>query len=185
MSTGLKTGPFRYSANPQNWRRLTTQILTGTKWCSGAQVGPNALVFGQLRVLCAGFPSAIPVQSTVCRQTLPGLVKWESVCASSYLLRSSLELSDTKVHEPQIRALLGTASHFCEVVFLQSKTVPNGTTLSLGILRVIRGLSEVWCFGHRTCCSMTRSWSESLSFSSFTCVPIQVTILNPGTVFDP
>jgi len=35
--------------------------------------------------------------------------------ASSSLL-SSLELSDTKVHEPQIRALLGTASHFCEEV---------------------------------------------------------------------
>jgi len=27
-------------------------------------------------------------------------------------------LSDTKVYEPQIRALLGTASHFCEVVVL-------------------------------------------------------------------
>jgi len=25
-------------------------------------------------------------------------------------------LSDTKVYEPDIRALLGTASHFCEVV---------------------------------------------------------------------
>ena len=31
---------------------------------------------------------------------------------------SSLELSDTHVYEPQIRALLGTASHFCEVVVL-------------------------------------------------------------------
>jgi len=30
----------------------------------------------------------------------------------SSLLLSSLELSDTKVYEPQIRALLGTASHF-------------------------------------------------------------------------
>ena len=34
---------------------------------------------------------------------------------SSSLLPSSLELSDTKVCEPKIRALLGTASHFCEV----------------------------------------------------------------------
>jgi len=31
--------------------------------------------------------------------------------SSSSLLLSSLELSDTKVYEPQIRALLGTASH--------------------------------------------------------------------------
>jgi len=33
--------------------------------------------------------------------------------SSSALLLSSLELRDTKVYEPQIRALLGTASHFC------------------------------------------------------------------------
>ena len=31
---------------------------------------------------------------------------------SCSLLRSSLELSDTKVYEPYIRALLGTDSHF-------------------------------------------------------------------------
>ena len=33
-----------------------------------------------------------------------------------FLLLSSLELSDSKVYEPFIRALLGTASQFCEVV---------------------------------------------------------------------
>ena len=38
----------------------------------------------------------------------------------SSLLLSSLELSDTKVFEPSIRALLGTAAHFCEVVVLTS-----------------------------------------------------------------
>ena len=32
--------------------------------------------------------------------------------SSPFLLLSSLELSDTKVYEPEIRALLGTASHF-------------------------------------------------------------------------
>ena len=37
----------------------------------------------------------------------------------SSVLLSSLELRDTKVYEPQIRALLGTASHFCEVVVLK------------------------------------------------------------------
>ena len=35
---------------------------------------------------------------------------------SSSLLLASLELSDTKVYEPSIGALLGTASHFCEDV---------------------------------------------------------------------
>ena len=30
-----------------------------------------------------------------------------------------LELLDARVYEPQIRALLGTASHFCEVVVLK------------------------------------------------------------------
>jgi len=36
------------------------------------------------------------------------------VClSSSSLLLSSLELSDAKVYEPEMRALRGTASHFC------------------------------------------------------------------------
>ena len=38
---------------------------------------------------------------------------------SPCLLLSSLELGDTQVHEPEIWALLGTASHFCEVVVLK------------------------------------------------------------------
>ena len=44
------------------------------------------------------------------------------VCFSSLLLLS-LELSDTKVYESQIRALLGSASHFCEAVVLKLRTV--------------------------------------------------------------
>jgi len=47
------------------------------------------------------------------------------VSSSSSVLLSSLELSDTKVYEPYIRALLGTASHFCEVVVLKLRTVPT------------------------------------------------------------
>ena len=39
--------------------------------------------------------------------------------SSSSLLLSSLGLSDAQVDEPYIRALLGTASHFCEVVVLK------------------------------------------------------------------
>ena len=41
-----------------------------------------------------------------------------------------LELSDTKVYEPYIRALLGTTSHYCEAVVLESRAVPFGTALS-------------------------------------------------------
>ena len=46
----------------------------------------------------------------------------------SYLLLSSLELSDTKVYAPQVRALLGTASHFCGVVVLLPHPNEEGTT---------------------------------------------------------
>ena len=56
---------------------------------------------------------------------------------SSSLLLSSIELSDTQVFEP-IRALLGTALHFCEVVLVGPRTVPNSAALSLRILRVTR-----------------------------------------------
>jgi len=43
---------------------------------------------------------------------------------SSSLLLSSPELGDTKVYAPEIRALLGIASHFYEAVILQLKTLP-------------------------------------------------------------
>ena len=47
--------------------------------------------------------------------------------SSSSLSLSSLELSDTQVYEPHIRALLGTDLHFCEVVVLQQTRTPPGT----------------------------------------------------------
>ena len=46
------------------------------------------------------------------------------------LLLSSLKLSDTHVHEPYIQALLGTASHFREVVVLKLRTDAGSATLS-------------------------------------------------------
>jgi hypothetical protein len=48
----------------------------------------------------------------------------------SSLLLSSLELRDTQVYEPQIRALLGTALHFCEVD-LKLRTVPIESQLTI------------------------------------------------------
>ena len=53
-----------------------------------------------------------------CREVADG----EEGSTSSSLLLLSLKLSDTKVYEPQIRALLGTAPHFCEVVVLRLRT---------------------------------------------------------------
>ena len=35
----------------------------------------------------------------------------------------SLKLSDTRVYAPQILARLGTTTHFCEVVFLESMSL--------------------------------------------------------------
>ena len=48
------------------------------------------------------------------------------------LLLSSLDLSDTHVYEPYMRALLGTASHFCEVVVLKSTGSPRRAVLRRG-----------------------------------------------------
>jgi len=59
--------------------------------------------------------------------------------SSSSLLLSSLELSDTKVYEPCIRALLGTASHFCQVAVLKLRTVP----LTGQIVHASRGFLEL------------------------------------------
>ena len=53
--------------------------------------------------------------------------------SSSSLLLSSLELSDTPIFEPSVRALLGTASHFCEVV---------GKTLLQAMVWVVRGVQR-------------------------------------------
>ena len=65
-------------------------------------------------------------------------VRVAAVFSSGSLSFSSLDLSDISVYEPYLRALLGTALQFCEVIFLKSRTVPNGTTLSSRIRRVIR-----------------------------------------------
>ena len=42
-----------------------------------------------------------------------------------FFITLGLELSDTKVYEPQIRALIGTAYHYCEAVVLASRPVPT------------------------------------------------------------
>jgi len=61
---------------------------------------------------------------------------WSPVFSSSSLLLSSLESSDTQVYEPLIRALLGTAAHFCELVVL--KVLPSRSA-AVQTLRASRG----------------------------------------------
>ena len=51
---------------------------------------------------------------------------------SSSLVLSSLELNDTQDYEPQIRALLGTASHFSEVVVLIVRSMHSARWTRVG-----------------------------------------------------
>ena len=48
----------------------------------------------------------------------------------SSLSPSSLELTDTKVYEPEMRALLETASHFCKAVVLESRPLTSSILCS-------------------------------------------------------
>jgi len=59
-------------------------------------------------------------------------------------VRSSLELSDTQVYEPYIRALLGTAAHFFEL-FLNLKPPRNRLLLRMGctVRAGVRGTEKV------------------------------------------
>jgi len=86
----------------------------------------------------ANFPSVV-----VAKAGSGELDKGEMCVSSSSLLLSSLELSDTKVYWPQTLALLGTSSHFCEVVILKLRTVPIGTALNLRTLPVKAGSGEL------------------------------------------
>ena len=52
-----------------------------------------------------------------------GRDSFESTFFCSSLLLSSLESSDAQVYEPYTRALLGIASHCCEVDVLKLRTV--------------------------------------------------------------
>ena len=71
---------------------------------------------GKGPVPCKGVPSLL--SSGPSRIEIPFTV---TLSSSSQL--SSLELSDRTVHAPSIRALLGTASHICEVVVLKHHPV--------------------------------------------------------------
>jgi len=65
------------------------------------------------RTPTAQSPSPVPAAVHPAPRTSPS--------SSSFIL-SSLELSDTTVHEPYIRALLDTVSQFCEAIVLRLLT---------------------------------------------------------------
>ena len=59
-------------------------------------------------------------------------------------------MSDTKVDEPEIRARLGTAAHFCEVVVLILRTAPIGReALQGGAAPYVRTMFRVQGSGFR------------------------------------
>ena len=86
-------------------------------------------------------------------------------CSSSYLLLSSLELSDTQVYEPEIRAILGTASHFCQVVVYKLLMLSVSADGDEPVLEKSEGTEIVWAEGKNVTVSPT-SLSSSLLLSS-------------------
>jgi len=72
----------------------------------------------------AGRPASTSQPSTMNPQ--PSTLNSQHSTFFFALILSSLELSGTKVFEPYIRALLGTASHFCEVVILKPQASTQG-----------------------------------------------------------
>jgi len=75
----------------------------------------------------------------------------------------SLKLSDTRVYEPQIRARLGNTTHFCEVVVLKLRAVPNW--YSSRFKKSLSGPSWRTSDVRRCCCSSR--WLRGCSPTSF------------------
>ena len=93
---------------------------------------------------------------TVWWQGPQGAQRMEGTLPSALL--SSLELRDTNVYEPSIRARLGTAAHFCEVVVLKCVARVAGTATARGA----RGRSALT---HSLSLSLTHSHSLTHSLS--------------------
>ena len=79
--------------------------------------------------------------------------------ASFPSLLSSIELSDITISEPSMRALLGTAPHFCRVVVLNLKTILLGTALHY---------SQIKHFGNDLC--QRNLLHNSVVFVMFKCL---------------
>ena len=90
------------------------------RWCGSGclvAVGECRVLGVECRVSGVGFRKARDASPPPCTaDACEARVVWLRASSSSSLLLSSLELSDTKVSAIQIRALIGIASHFCEVI---------------------------------------------------------------------
>jgi len=102
----------------------------------------------------------------------------------SSLVLSSLELSDIQVYEPRLRALLGTASHFCDLSFLNLRTLRDSPMSSeLCTYKTVKARFWPWLSGKSpyffgrcslfarkrtlSCSFWTKSWASfSLAFVS-------------------
>ena len=123
--------------------------------------GTPSIVYHTAQSLPRVSPPEHPQSVGVYRMPVPEPV-------SSSLLLSSLELSDAKVYEPQTRARLGTAAHFCEVVVLKLKNVSASTELPCpdwGSPRFWKGpfLERAFPGKGPTTDSCVSSWQLSLS----------------------
>ena len=78
---------------------------------------------------------------------------------TSFLKLPSLELSDANVYGPWIRALLGTASHFCEVVGPHGRPIHTSNSFSYF------SWARYPCTGSVFLCSVPQSSRSRLLFS--------------------
>jgi len=97
-------------------------------------------LFEVRRVGCAGVSkSRDGCAGAICQGTAS-----VAIFSSFSFLLSSLELSDTKVYEPCIRARLGTAAHFCEVVVLKFSSPLLTCDYYMSLSRMIDAGGRLW-----------------------------------------
>jgi len=99
------------------------------------------------------------------------------------LLLSSLELRDTKVYEPQMRALLGTASHFCKVVEVRFRAKRAPLKRLEGLLHIRQGQNlvvAVFCVPYSL-----NSGASPLSFFSSSALLLSNLKLSDTNVYEP
>ena len=84
--------------------------------------------------------------------------------SSSSALPSSLDLSDTKVHEPEMRTRLGTAAHLCRVGVLKLRALLQ--TLESWFKR-----GGIMCMGYEMYCNLAQVLPLPFSFFFITLEP--------------
>ena len=135
--------PQKIKFVPQYTSSEKYRVLWNSHLCPGAS-SPIRAGFDAGKPVVGEFEShTFPVNLT------PFIQAWGHQCACTFwfhsrqsspfflfLITLGLEMSDTNVYEPCIRALLGAASHYCEAVVVESRAVPFGTALGCHARRV-------------------------------------------------